>query len=83
MKGRNFLADWRGANHEPMRTLLRTVVDKNLVAVLEITGRNTRDQSVEMEMVLMPLHVEVATASACSAPYAARPALLDRPIAAG
>ena len=58
MKGRSFLADWGGANHEPMRTLLRTVVDKNLVAVLEITGRNTRGQSLEMEMVLMPLHVE-------------------------
>src|SRR5207248_144605 len=54
----NFLSDWTGPNDEPMRTLLRTVVDKNLVAVVEITGRNSRNQSIEMEMVLMPLHVE-------------------------
>ncbi len=33
-----------------MRTLLRTVVDKNLVAVIEIEGRNHRNQKVEMEM---------------------------------
>jgi hypothetical protein len=58
LKGRSFLADWTGENAEPMRTLLRTVVEKNLVAVLEITGRNTRNQSIEMELVLMPLHVE-------------------------
>ncbi len=58
LKGRNFLSDWTGDTAEPMRTLLRTVVEKNLVAVIEITGRNTRNQSIEMEMVLMPLHVE-------------------------
>jgi hypothetical protein len=58
LKGRSFLADWTGENADPMRSLLRTVVEKNLVAVLEITGKNTRNQSIDMEMVLMPLHVE-------------------------
>lgn len=58
LKGRNFLADWTGENEEPIRSLLRTVTEKNLVAVTEIVGHNTRNQSLEMEMVLMPLHVE-------------------------
>ncbi|MES2905422.1 MAG: PAS domain-containing protein [Pseudomonadota bacterium] len=58
LKGRNFISDWAGDNEEQMRSLLRTVVDKNLVAVVEIIGRNTRNQSIEMEMILMPLHVE-------------------------
>jgi hypothetical protein len=58
LKGRAFLSDWTGETAEPMRSLLRTVVEKNLVAVLEITGRNSRNQSLDMEMVLMPLHVE-------------------------
>lgn len=58
LKGRDFMSDWTGANEESMRTLLRTVADKNLVGVLEITGRNTRGQNIEMEMVLMPLHIK-------------------------
>lgn len=58
LKGRDFMSDWTGSNEESMRSLLRTVVDKNLVAVLEISGRNTRNQNIEMEMVLMPLHVQ-------------------------
>ncbi len=58
LKGRDFMSDWTGHNEEQMRTLLRTVLEKNLVAVVELVGRNTRNQRIDMEMVLMPLHVQ-------------------------
>ncbi|MBA5777615.1 PAS domain-containing protein [Stappia sp. F7233] len=57
LKSRNILRGWRGDDQEAVSTLLSAVSDDAAAAVLGISGHTEREQTIDMEMLLLPLHV--------------------------
>lgn len=57
LKSRNILRGWRGEDDQALATLLAAVSDDAGAAVLGISGHTERDQTIDMEMLLLPLHV--------------------------
>lgn len=57
LKGRDFLGDWHGQHRETMQSLLNGILRDHAVAVLQFSGRTDRNQTLDMEMVLLPLRV--------------------------
>lgn len=57
LKGRDFLSDWTGQHRETVRSLLEAVIRDHAVAVLQFDAHTERKQSLDIEMVLMPLRV--------------------------
>ncbi|MHC5653000.1 PAS domain-containing protein [Stappia sp.] len=57
LKNRNILRGWSSEDHEALGTLLAAVTEDAAAAVLGIAGFTERKQAVEMEMLLLPLHI--------------------------
>ncbi len=57
LKSRNILRGWRDDDKQAIATLLAAVSDDAGAAVLGVSGFTEREQSVDMEMLLLPLHV--------------------------
>lgn len=57
LKNRNILRGWNDEDHEALSTLLAAVTEDAAAAVLGIAGYTERGQAVEMEMLLLPLHI--------------------------
>ncbi|WP_417769499.1 PAS domain-containing protein [Stappia sp.] len=57
LKNRNILRGWSQEDHEALGTLLAAVTEDAAAAVIGISGYTERKQSVDMEMLLLPLHI--------------------------
>ncbi|NRG18121.1 PAS domain-containing protein [Rhizobiales bacterium] len=57
LKSRNILRGWRGEDNQALATLLAAVSDDAGAAVLGVSGHTEREQTIDMEMLLLPLHV--------------------------
>ncbi|MXN63828.1 PAS domain-containing protein [Stappia sp. GBMRC 2046] len=57
LKSRNILRGWRGEDDQALATLLAAVSDDAGAAVLGISGHTEREHTIDMEMLLLPLHV--------------------------
>jgi hypothetical protein len=57
LRGRNFLADWRGRDEATLLALLQSVIRESAVAIVGFEGRTDSGQTLDLEMVLMPLKV--------------------------
>ena len=58
LKERNFLSDWLGRERETIASLLQAVVEEAAVCVLQFQGSALHNQTLTMEMVLMPLSLQ-------------------------
>lgn len=61
MKKRNFLDLWTGHDKEAIATLLATVSEDAAVAKAGFSGRTERGQSLEFELILLPLMTDGQT----------------------
>lgn len=57
LKNRNILRGWSDEDREALSTLLAAVNEDAAAAVIGITGYTERKQTVDMEMLLLPLHI--------------------------
>ncbi len=57
LKNRNILRGWSQEDHEALATLLAAVTEDAAAAVIGVTGYTERKQAVDMEMLLLPLHI--------------------------
>ncbi len=57
LKNRNILRGWSEEDHEALATLLAAVTEDAAAAVVGLSGFTERGQSVDMEMILLPLHI--------------------------
>ncbi|WP_029058754.1 PAS domain-containing protein [Stappia stellulata] len=57
LKNRNILRGWSEEDHEALATLLAAITEDAAAAVVGLSGFTERGQSVDMEMVLLPLHI--------------------------
>lgn len=57
LKNRNILRGWSPEDHEALGTLLAAVTEDAAAAVIGVSGYTERKQSVDMEMLLLPLHI--------------------------
>lgn len=57
LKGRDFLRTWSVQDVEAMSTMLAAITDDAAAAVLGVEGRTDRNQTVDMEMILLPLRM--------------------------
>lgn len=57
LKNRNILRGWSNEDREALATLLAAVTEDAAAAVIGVTGFTERKQSVDMEMLLLPLHI--------------------------
>ncbi|MCA1300052.1 PAS domain-containing protein [Stappia indica] len=57
LKNRNILRGWSEEDHEALSTLLAATSEDAAAAVIGLTGYTERRQSVDMEMLLLPLHI--------------------------
>lgn len=57
LKNRNILRGWSSEDREALATLLAAVTEDAAAAVIGVAGFTERKQSVDMEMLLLPLHI--------------------------
>lgn len=57
LKSRNILRGWRNDDRQAIATLLAAVSDDAGAVVLGVTGFTEREQTVDMELLFLPLHV--------------------------
>ncbi|PTW61648.1 hypothetical protein C8N35_102363 [Breoghania corrubedonensis] len=57
LKGRDFLRLWAGKDREAMDTMLQAITSDAAAAVLGVEGRTDRGQTVDMEILLLPLRM--------------------------
>lgn len=57
LKGRDFLRTWNAKDLEAMSTMLAAITDDAAAAVLGVQGCTDRNQTLDMEMILLPLRM--------------------------
>ncbi len=57
LKGKNILRGWSQSDHNSLSSILAAVRHDAAVAVLEVQGLTEHGQSVDLEMLLLPLHM--------------------------
>ena len=55
LKGESFSAAFAVTSRQELRAMLTEVIDENAGLVAGVTGRNVEDQTIDLEMLLLPL----------------------------
>lgn len=57
LKGRDFLRQWTGKDREAMETMLQAITSDAAAAVMGVQGRTDRGQTIDLELLLLPLRM--------------------------
>ncbi|OKL45218.1 PAS domain-containing protein [Pseudovibrio exalbescens] len=57
LKGRDFLIGWSDKDREAISALLSTITTENAAAVIGIRCESSKGHTLDMEMLLLPVHV--------------------------